>query len=105
MGATSDGAIGQTALERLRSAGISERTIDRFFRSFFGGVFFDRTLGTDATRLDFLLRMFAEGFACVPSRGMGEIAAHMAAPRAWPSLRAESGLRAMNTFSIATSLG
>ena len=76
----SDGAIGRTALERLRSAGISERTIDRFFRSFFGGVFFDRTLGTDATRLDFLLRMFAEGFACVPSMGMGEIAAQMAAP-------------------------
>jgi len=71
------GAPGTSALERLRAAGISARTIDLFFRSFFGGVFFDRSLETDASRLDFLLRMFAEGFACVPSRGMGEIAAQM----------------------------
>jgi phytoene dehydrogenase-like protein len=71
---------GQTALARLEAAGISRATIDGFFRSFFGGVFFDRSLGTDATRLDFLLRMFAEGFACVPANGMGEVAAQMAAP-------------------------
>jgi len=71
---------GTTALERLRAAGISQATIDRFFRSFFGGVFFDRSLGTDSSRLDFLLRMFAEGFACVPACGMGEVAAQVAAP-------------------------
>jgi phytoene dehydrogenase-like protein len=71
---------GTSALERLEAAGISRATIDRFFRSFFGGVFFDRSLGTDASRLDFLLRMFAEGFACVPAQGMGEIARQLAAP-------------------------
>jgi len=71
---------GVTALSRLERAGISRATIDRFFRSFFGGVFFDRSLETDSSRLDFLLRMFAEGFACVPARGMGEIAAQLAAP-------------------------
>ncbi|MFM7261672.1 MAG: NAD(P)/FAD-dependent oxidoreductase [bacterium] len=73
------GPAGQTALTRLREAGISSRTIDGFFRAFFGGVFFDRSLSTDAGRLDFLLRMFAEGFACVPAKGMGEIARQMAA--------------------------
>lgn len=72
--------IGRSAQDRLESAGISARTIDGFFRSFFGGVFFDRSLGTDASRLSFLLRMFAEGFACVPARGMGEVAAQLAAP-------------------------
>lgn len=71
---------GVTAHARLAGAGISPTTIDRFFRSFFGGVFFDRSLATDSSRLDFLLRMFAEGFACVPARGMGEIAAQLAAP-------------------------
>jgi hypothetical protein len=34
-----------------------------------------------------------------------DITAQMAAPRAWPSLRAESGLRCMNTCSIATCSG
>lgn len=69
---------GETALARLEAAGLSRATIDGFFRSFFGGVFFDRSLATDASRLDFLLRMFAEGFACVPARGMGAIAGEMA---------------------------
>ncbi len=73
-------AAGVTALARLEAAGLSPATIDRFFRSFFGGVFFDRSLRTDASRLDYLLRMFAEGFACVPARGMGAIADEMAAP-------------------------
>ncbi len=73
------GPAGQTALARLREAGLSSRTIDGFFRAFFGGVFFDSSLSTDAGRLDFLLRMFAQGFACVPAKGMGEIARQMAA--------------------------
>ena len=71
---------GKSALSRLEAAGISPRTIDTFFRSFFGGVFFDRSLETDASRLDYLLRMFAEGFACVPARGMAEIARQLAEP-------------------------
>lgn len=83
--ADAPGASRGSSLERLRGAGISDRTIDGFFRSFFGGVFFDRTLATDASRLDFLLRMFAEGFACVPARGMGEIPAAML--RAMPAGR------------------
>jgi phytoene dehydrogenase-like protein len=69
---------GTTTLDWLEAAGISRRTIDVFFRSFFGGVFFDSSLRTDASRLEFLLRMFAEGFACVPARGMGEVAANLA---------------------------
>ena len=73
-------ASGKTALSQLESAGISRRTIDSFFRSFFGGVFFDRSLNTDTSRLNFLLRMFADGFACVPAKGMGEIAVQIAAP-------------------------
>ncbi|MBI1303375.1 MAG: FAD-dependent oxidoreductase [Phycisphaera sp.] len=75
--ATEPSVRGQTALARLRTLGISEKTIDGFFRSFFGGVFLDRSLATDAGRLEFLLRMFADGFACVPARGMGEIAAQL----------------------------
>jgi phytoene dehydrogenase-like protein len=75
--ATEPSVRGETALARLRTLGISEKTIDGFFRSFFGGVFLDRSLSTDAGRLEFLLRMFADGFACVPARGMGEIAAQL----------------------------
>jgi len=73
-----------TTLDQLMQSGVSQRTIDLFFRSFFGGVFFDRSLSTDAGRFEFLLRLFAGGFACVPAQGMGEIARmmHAAIPTA-----------------------
>ncbi len=75
--ATEPSVRGETARARLRTLGVSDATIDGFFRSFFGGVFLDTSLSTDAGRLEFLMRLFANGFACVPARGMGEIAAQL----------------------------
>jgi phytoene dehydrogenase-like protein len=75
--ATEPAVRGETARARLRTLGVSGATIDGFFRSFFGGVFLDTSLSTDAGRLEFLMRLFANGFACVPARGMGEIAAQL----------------------------
>ncbi|MEO0513533.1 MAG: NAD(P)/FAD-dependent oxidoreductase [Planctomycetota bacterium] len=68
-----------STLEMLRAAGFGEQTIDRFFRCFFGGVFFDRTLGTSSRMFTFTYRMFATGDAVVPARGMGEIPERLAA--------------------------
>ena len=70
---------GRTVLEELEAAGVSRRTIDGFFRPFLGGVFLDRSLNTDSSRMRFLLRMFAEGFACVPAKGMRAIPEQLAA--------------------------
>ena len=70
---------GKTVLEELEAAGVSRRTIDGFFRPFLGGVFLDRSLNTDSSRMKFLLRMFAEGFACVPAKGMRAIPEQLAA--------------------------
>lgn len=97
-------AIGTTARARLEAAGISRATIDGFFRSFFGGVFFDSSLRTDRTRLDFLLRMFAEGFACVPAKGMGEIAAQLAAPIA-SSIRLNARVERVSGTSVTLAGG
>jgi len=69
----------RTVLEELEAAGVSRRTIDGFFRPFLGGVFLDRSLNTDSSRMKFLLRMFAEGFACVPAKGMHAIPEQLAA--------------------------
>ena len=96
------GPSGTTALAQLTAAGISPRTVQRFFRPFFGGVFFDTSLSTDAGRLDFLLRMFAEGFACVPAKGMGEIPRLMLA--AAPSVRVRLGSRVERVESRAIVL-
>lgn len=67
-----------TTVERLRAAGFHESTIDRFFRAFFGGVFFDRTLETSSRMFEFTYRMFATGDAVVPARGMESISRQLA---------------------------
>ncbi|MEQ9095269.1 MAG: NAD(P)/FAD-dependent oxidoreductase [Phycisphaerales bacterium] len=69
---------GRSAIEALRDAGFDESTIDRFFRPFFGGVFFDRELDTCSRMLEFVFRMFAQGRACVPAHGMGRLPTQMA---------------------------
>ncbi len=66
------------SIERLRCAGVSARAVDRFFRPFFGGVFFDRELQTSSRMFDFTFKMFASGEAAVPALGMGQMAEQMA---------------------------
>jgi phytoene dehydrogenase-like protein len=62
----------------LKSRGLSDRIIDRFFRPFYGGVFLDRSLSTSSRMFEFMFKMFAEGDAAVPETGMGSIARHIA---------------------------
>lgn len=78
-----------TSLGRLRELGFGEEMVDRFFRPFFGGVFFERDLRTSSRMLEFLFRMFAEGETAVPARGMGEIPAQIA--RRLPAARLRFG--------------
>lgn len=48
--------------------------IDRFFRPFLGGIFFDRSLGTTDRLLTFVMRMLATGSNCLPAGGIGAVA-------------------------------
>ncbi|MBK1717465.1 protoporphyrinogen/coproporphyrinogen oxidase [Thiocystis violacea] len=69
----------QTALERLRALGFSERMIERFFKPFFSGVFFDPDLAVSSRTFEFVFRAFALGDTALPALGMGEIPAQLAA--------------------------
>ena len=69
----------RTTLERLKQAGFSERVIARFFRPFFSGVFLDDLLSVSSRAFDYYFRMFADGMAAVPAKGMGEIPRQIAA--------------------------
>jgi len=62
----------------LRGLGFSGRMIDGFFRSFYGGIFLERELQTSSRMFEFTFRMFSEGSATVPAKGMGEIPAQLA---------------------------
>ena len=62
----------------LRHAGFSPRMIDGFFRSFYGGIFLERELQTSSRMFEFTFKMFSQGSATLPSRGMGEIPRQLA---------------------------
>ena len=59
--------------------GFSDLMIDRFFRPFFGGVFFDTELTASSRLFEFLFKMFAQGDTTVPSQGMQAIPSQLAA--------------------------
>ncbi len=69
-----------TTTERyLTRAGFSPRMIDGFFRAFYGGIFLERNLQTSSRMFEFTYKMFSQGSATLPSRGMGEIPRQLAA--------------------------
>jgi phytoene dehydrogenase-like protein len=69
----------RTALEALQDRwGFSSSMVDRFFRPFFGGVFFDRALEASSRMFEFLFKMFAEGRTVLPAGGMAQIPKQMA---------------------------
>ncbi|MEO1008080.1 MAG: NAD(P)/FAD-dependent oxidoreductase [Planctomycetota bacterium] len=83
------------SIDALRDAGFAESTIDRFFRPFFGGVFFDRELATSSRMLEFCFRMFATGRTCVPSRGMRAIPEQLAGMLPASAVQTSNPVRSM----------
>lgn len=64
--------------EALVGEGFSPEMINRFFRPFLGGIFFDRGLGTTSRLLFFVMRALATGQNCLPRDGIGAIAQQLA---------------------------
>ena len=61
-----------------QAEGFSEAIIDRFFRPFLGGIFFDRSLGTTSRLFEFVMRCLATGSNCLPANGIGAVAEQLA---------------------------
>jgi phytoene dehydrogenase-like protein len=62
----------------LQQFGFSEGMIDRFFRSFYGGIFLENELRTSSRMFEFTFKMFTEGSATLPAKGMEEIPRQLA---------------------------
>ena len=83
---------GETTEAMLRRLGVGRAVTDGFLRAFFGGVFLDRSLSTDAGQFRFTFGNFVRGPAAVPARGMGAIPAQLAS--ALPASRIRLGCAA-----------
>jgi len=67
-----------TTAEYLDRCGFSGKTVERFFRPFFGGVFLERELESPLAKFAFVFTMFARGPAALPERGIAAIPTQLA---------------------------
>ena len=63
----------RSTITYLQDAGFSPRFIDGFFRPFFTGIFLENKLLTSSRMFEFVFKMFGEGYAALPAKGMGAI--------------------------------
>lgn len=68
-----------STINLLRKVGFSNSVIDRFFRPFFGGIFFDRDLETTSRLFDFVFKCLALGDNTLPAKGICAIPEQLAA--------------------------
>ena len=65
--------------EYLAALGFSPASIERFFQPFYRGIFLEPGLATSSRMFEFVFKMFADGDAALPARGMGALAEQLAA--------------------------
>lgn len=67
-----------TTISYLKKFGFSERIISQFFNPFMTGIFLENKLSTSSRMFEFVFKMFGEGDAAIPAKGMGMIPLQLA---------------------------
>lgn len=62
-----------STLQYLMDYGFTEKIINHFFKPFFSGIYLEDKLATSSRMFEFVFKMFSEGNAAVPAKGMQEI--------------------------------
>ena len=94
-----------STLEYLKAQGFSDRIIENFFRPFFGGIFLENDLDTSSRMFKFVFKMFAQGHAAIPAKGMAEIPKQLEESLSNTTIEFETEVRAVNNASVETSKG
>lgn len=68
-----------STVDLLKKIGFSDSVLDRFFRPFFGGIFFDTELKTTSRLFDFIFKCLALGDNTLPANGISAIPEQLAA--------------------------
>ena len=68
----------QTTLQYLKDYGFSPKIIKNFFKPFFSGIFLEEELVTSSRMFEFVFKMFAEGLAVLPKKGIEAIPQQLA---------------------------
>ena len=89
----------------LRRAGFSPRMIDVFFRSFYGGIFLERDLRTSSRMFEFTFKMFSEGNATLPAKGMAEIPRSLASKLPPTAVRLNARVTSIDRDAVTLDSG
>lgn len=94
-----------TTTEYLKNEGFSGTIMNQFFRPFMTGIFLEDQLNTSSRMFEFVFKMFSEGDAAVPAKGMGMIPKQLAICLSPNELRYHQNVSAIDRGTVTTADG
>ncbi len=94
-----------TTIDYLENQGFSTKMIENFFRPFYAGIFLESELRTSSRMFEFVFKMFAEGSAVLPVKGIGAIPAQMAGKLDAGSIRLNTAVKQVQGNQITLENG
>jgi hypothetical protein len=94
-----------TTTEYLKKEGFSGTIMNQFFRPFMTGIFLEDRLNTSSRMFEFVFKMFSEGNAAIPAKGMGMIPKQLAECLSSQELLFHQNVSAVNGGSVTTTDG
>lgn len=95
----------QTTLAALKNRGFSESMIQQFFRPFFGGIFLEQNLESNAALFEFIFAMLSKGDNTIPSSGMQAIPEQIASKLPKDSIRLNCSVSSVNGREVSLVSG
>lgn len=92
-----------STLDYLKAYGFSNKIITNFFKPFYAGIFLEPNLDTSCRMFAFVFKMFGEGNATVPEKGMQEIPKQLAAQLPPESLQLNTEVIEMGAGYVKTA--
>ncbi len=94
-----------TTTEYLKNEGFSGTIMNQFFRPFITGIFLEDSLNTSSRMFEFVFKMFSEGDATIPAKGMGMIPKQLAECLSPKELVFQQSVAAVDGGSVTTAVG
>ena len=89
----------------LMNFGFSSLAIEQFFKPFYSGIFLENKLATSCRMFAFVFKMFGEGHAVVPAKGMQEIPNQLAAQLPEGSIQLQTKVLELAVDHVLTENG
>ncbi|MGV8963205.1 MAG: FAD-dependent oxidoreductase [Candidatus Saccharimonadaceae bacterium] len=92
-----------STIDYLKKEGFSETMIRQFFKPFLTGIFLEDQLSTSSRMFEFVFKMFSEGDAAIPAKGMGMIPLQLAQSLSVDELIFNEKVETIDGGSVITS--